>query len=116
MVRINPIKGLRYNKNKISNLAAVVTPPYDVIDESSQTRYYAEHPANIIRLELGLAFPQDTPDNDRYTRAYKYLHKWIEDEILISEDKPALYYYQQHFEIFGKNMVRSGIICGLKAV
>jgi len=114
MANIIPFKGLRYNQEKISNLAAVVTPPYDIIDENAQARYYAEHPANIVRLELGLIFPQDTPDNNRYTRAIQYLEKWLQDEILISENKPALYVYQQEFNLKGTWRTRTGFICGLK--
>jgi len=114
MANIIPFKGLRYNQEKVSNLAAVVTPPYDIIDENAQARYYAEHPANIIRLELGLIFSQDTTDNNRYTRAIQYLEKWLQDEILISENKPALYVYQQEFNLKGTWRTRTGFICGLK--
>jgi len=114
MANIIPFKGLRYNQEKVSNLAAVVTPPYDIIDENAQARYYAEQPANIIRLELGLIFSQDTTDNNRYTRAIQYLEKWLQDEILISENKPALYVYQQEFNLKGTWRTRTGFICGLK--
>ena len=57
MANITPFIGLRYNNEKVNNLTAVVTPPYDIIDEKEQARYYAERPASIIRLELGLVFP-----------------------------------------------------------
>jgi len=114
MVHIIPFKGLRYNQEKISNPASVVTPPYDIIDEVAQARYYAEHPANIIRLELGFIFPQDTSNNNRYTRAAQYLEKWIEDETLVPEEKPALYIYQQEFYFQGKRLIRTGFVCGLK--
>ncbi|MEN6350945.1 MAG: DUF1015 domain-containing protein [Syntrophomonas sp.] len=114
MARIIPFRGLRYNQEKIGNLGSVVTPPYDIIDDSAQARYYAEHPANIIRLELGLIFPQDTSSNNRYTRAAQYLQKWMEDETLIPEEKPSLYLYQQEFLFRGEKLVRTGFVCGLK--
>lgn len=114
MANIIPFKGLRYNQEKICNLASVVTPPYDIIDETAQARYYAENPNNIIRLELGLSFPKDTIDNNRYTRASQYLEKWIEDETLIVEKKPAIYVYQQEFVFQEKKVVRTGFICGIK--
>lgn len=114
MANIIPFIGLRYNNEKISNLASVMTPPYDIIDEAAQARYYAEHPANIIRLELGLIFPQDDDSSNRYTRAHQYMQRWIEDEILIYENEPALYFYQQEFTVQGVTMVRNGFICGLK--
>jgi len=114
MAQIIPFKGLRYNQAKIFNLGSVVTPPYDVIDETAQAKYYAENPANIIRLELGLMFPQDTATNNRYTRAAQYLEKWLEDEILLPEAAPALYFYQQEFNVNEQVVIRNGFICGLK--
>ncbi len=114
MAEIIPFVGLRYNKSKIANLASVMTPPYDIIDEKSQARYYAENPVNIIRLELGLVFPDDNEKNNRYTRAKKYLERWIEDETLLPEPKPAMYVYQQEFRVSGGALTRNGFICGLK--
>ncbi|MGE5371686.1 MAG: DUF1015 domain-containing protein [Solirubrobacterales bacterium] len=114
MASISPMIGLRYNPEKNPNAASVVTPPYDVIDEKAQARYYAENPFNIIRLELGLIFPDDTEKNNRYTRAKKYLDKWQEDEVLIAESKPALYVYQQEFEGPHGTLIRNGFICGMK--
>lgn len=114
MATIVPFRGLRYNQEKIEEVSSVVTPPYDIIDEAAQARYYADNPVNIIRLELGLIFPQDTPTNNRYTRAAQYLQKWMEDETLKSEDKPSLYLYQQEFEIKGEKLIRTGLLCGLQ--
>ncbi len=114
MAEIIPFVGLRYNKSKIANLASVMTPPYDIIDEKSQARYYAESPVNIIRLELGLVFPDDNEKNNRYTRAKKYLDRWLEDETLLPEAKPAMYVYQQEFPGARGTVTRSGFICGLK--
>lgn len=114
MAKILPFRGLRYNREKVSNLASVVTPPYDIIDETAQAHYYAEHPANIIRLELGLTFPQDSESNNRYTRARQYLDKWLEDETLQPEAAPSLYLYQQVFDYKGRQLVRNGLVCGLQ--
>lgn len=114
MSTIVPFRGLRYNLEKVSDLRSVVTPPYDIIDETAQARYYAEDPANIIRLELGLIFPQDTLANNRYTRAAQYLQKWLESQILVAESRPAVYLYQQEFTARGETLTRTGMICGLK--
>ncbi|MDD3852915.1 MAG: DUF1015 domain-containing protein [Syntrophomonadaceae bacterium] len=114
MANIVAFKGLRYNPEKITNLSSVVTPPYDIIDDTAQAKYYAEHPANIIRLELGLTFPQDTPANNRYTRAKNYIDKWLEEEVLLPEQLPSLYLYEQEFLNQGIRTIRTGFICGLK--
>lgn len=114
MTRIIPFKGLRYNADKIKDLANVVTPPYDIIDDAAQARYYANHPANIIRLELGLTFPQDTTTNNRYTRASQYLEKWMDDNTLLNDIKPSLYLYQQEFMHRGQKTLRNGFVTGVK--
>lgn len=114
MATIIPFRGLRYNPGKISDLSQVVTPPYDVIDDIAQARYYAQHPANVIRLELGLTYPQDTAGNNRYTRANHYLEKWLEEKVLIPESQPSLYLYEQEYTYKGKQIIRTGLVTGLK--
>ncbi|NLU46771.1 MAG: DUF1015 domain-containing protein [Syntrophomonadaceae bacterium] len=114
MATIVPFRGLRYNPEKICDLSQVVTPPYDVIDDIAQASYYAQHPANVIRLELGLTYPQDTASNNRYSRANQYLEKWLEEEVLIPDPQPSLYIYEQEFAVKGKRMIRTGLVTGLK--
>ncbi|MDD2585422.1 MAG: DUF1015 domain-containing protein [Syntrophomonadaceae bacterium] len=113
MAIITAFRGLRYNKDKFDNLAQVVTLPYDLIDETAQAKYYALNSANIIRLELGLALPQDTPGNNCYTRASQYLKKWIEGQTLIPDKRPSIYFYQQEFQVHNQQVVRNGMLCGL---
>ena len=57
MAIIKPFRGLRYNQDIITDVSAVVTPPYDVISPQEQERYYQMHPNNIIRLDLGKSYP-----------------------------------------------------------
>jgi uncharacterized protein (DUF1015 family) len=114
MAAIIPIKGLRYNQQKVGSLADVVTPPYDVIDAAAQDSYYKRHPYNIIRLEYGRILAGDSEKNNRYTRAAANYREWIQENILIPESKPAIYLYEQEFRAGGKNKIRSGIICGVR--
>ncbi len=51
MADVRPLPGIRYAD--AAHLAALVTPPYDVISPEAQARYYERDPHNIIRLELG---------------------------------------------------------------
>jgi uncharacterized protein (DUF1015 family) len=50
MADVQPLRGIRYDSQRAGNLAQVITPPYDVISEEDQARYYARSPYNIIRL------------------------------------------------------------------
>ena len=53
----------------------------------------------FIRLDYGMDFVSDDENNNRYTRSAAYLEKWIEDQQLIFEDKPAFYIYEQVFSL-----------------
>lgn len=114
MAEIIPIKGIRYNQEKV-DVSQVTTPPYDVIDAAGQEYFYDKNEYNVIRLELGKTFPGDNDQENRYTRAANFLHDWLTSEILIHEEKPSLYLYEQQFEARGETKIRSGYIAGVRA-
>ena len=91
MAQIIPFKGLRYNKEKIGDLAKVMTPPYDIISPDEQEQYYNMNDYNIIRLELGKEEPGDNEYDNKYARAASYLNSWIEEQVLIRESNPSQY-------------------------
>jgi len=43
MADIQPLRGLRFNSEVQANFAQVITPPYDVISEEAQAKYYARN-------------------------------------------------------------------------
>lgn len=114
MAKIIPFKGVRYNPAK-ADINDVVTPPYDVIDASGQEAFYEKNPYNVIRLELGKKYPDDTDNNNRYTRAAQYLNEWLDSQVLIHDEKPSVYLYEQEFEARGEKKVRSGFIAGVQS-
>lgn len=97
MARILPFRGLRYHESQ--DLSAVTTPPYDIISPSEQDAYYARSENSVIRLELGKEYPDDTPDNNRYTRSAQTLAEWIDNQVLCFEEKPAVYLYEEIFSL-----------------
>ncbi|MEW6457583.1 MAG: DUF1015 domain-containing protein [Bacillota bacterium] len=113
MARILPIRGLRYNPAVVEDLSLVVTPPYDVIDEEAQNRYYERHPHNIIRLEYNRIHPGDTAADNRYTRAAATFRQWRREGVLVREKQPALYLYEQEFSLRGRTLTRRGFFCAL---
>ena len=114
MSAIIPFRGIRYNTG-IVNVSEVVTPPYDVINASGQEHFYRLNPYNVIRLELGKNFPEDTETDNRYTRAAEYLREWLDSGILKHDDKPSVYLYEQEFDAKGEKKIRSGFITGIQA-
>ncbi len=99
MAHIIPFRGMRFNTEKVGDLKQVTTPPYDIISPEEQDGFYQKHLNSVIRLEFGKEYADDTPQNNRYTRAAKDLEAWIDEQILIFEEKPAVYLYEEVFTL-----------------
>ncbi|HEV2582473.1 MAG TPA: DUF1015 domain-containing protein [Ktedonobacteraceae bacterium] len=112
MADVQPLRGLRYSE--VGNLADVLTPPYDVISEEAQARYYARHPYNIIRLELGRDEQQDSALNNRYTRAAAALAEWRTQGVLHQENAAGYYVYQQAFAQGGQRYTRTSLLARVR--
>ncbi len=68
MAQVHPFQAFRYNPQRVP-FERVLTQPYDKISPAMQDNYYAADPHNLISVEKGRAFPDDTPQNNVYTRA-----------------------------------------------
>lgn len=111
MADVRPLPGIRYAAT--ADLAALVTPPYDVIPPEAQTRYYERHPENIIRLELGRGEPGDDALENRYTRAAVTFAEWRLHGVMC-QDAPALYLYEQRFAVAGKEHTRLSLLARVR--
>jgi uncharacterized protein (DUF1015 family) len=85
-LRLRPFRAVRYAG---SDPAAMLAPPYDVIDTEQRAELAARDPRNVVRLIL----PED--DGDRYTAAATLFDEWLATGVLAVDDRPALYVYQQ---------------------
>jgi uncharacterized protein (DUF1015 family) len=111
MADVRPLSGLRYTDS--ADLAALVTPPYDVISPEAQQGYYARHEHNIIRLELGREHPADDGLENRYTRAAMTFATWRLERVL-RQDPPSLYLYEQQFTVQGSPRTRTSLLARVR--
>ncbi|MDI6752085.1 MAG: DUF1015 domain-containing protein [bacterium] len=114
MAKIHPFRGIFYNQEKV-NISSVIAPPYDIISETEQEAFYQADPYNIIRLILGKTYLEDTEENNRYTRAKEFKVAWEKEGILIKEDAPSFYLYQQEWNLAEKEGRMEGIIASIEA-
>lgn len=110
MADVRPFQGFRYHLGATGDLAAVLTPPYDVISPAEQARFYARDPHNIIRLEWGRDEPGDDALANRYSRAAADFAQWRLDGTLQLDPVPALYIYQQQFTALGQAHTRTSVV------
>ena len=86
-----PFRALRFDPRAVE-LAAVVAPPYDVIDDDERATLEARDPHNVVRLTL----PRDADGpGSGYPAAAAQLAQWRADGVLRPDDHPALYVYEQ---------------------
>lgn len=104
MNKIRPFNGILYNQSKVSDLASVVTPPYDVINTEMQKNFYERSPYNFVRVDLS---PE--PGDLRYTATGKTYRQWLNQQVLVRDEKPAFYFHHQTFTLpDGKVVTRKG--------
>jgi uncharacterized protein (DUF1015 family) len=113
MTTVLPVKGLRFSTKAGLDFSLIITPPYDVISIERQEEFYKKSHYNVIRLEYPKSLPGDNNNTNKYTRAAETFREWMEKKILIEEDEPAFYLYEQHFHYHQKKYLRKGIFCGV---
>jgi uncharacterized protein (DUF1015 family) len=80
-----PFRGIRYARDRVSGIANVTSPPYDVISGGILDHLRAADPHNVVRLIL--------PGSSE--AAASLLREWLSSGVLIRDRAPALYLYEQ---------------------
>lgn len=106
MALIAPLCPLRYDLQKV-DLANVVAPPYDVISEAGRAELASRDPHNVVRLIL----PEGDGDT-KYARAADTLRSWRESGVLVRDEEPGFYRYDQTFVPPGgtRSFTRTGFL------
>ncbi|QNP62611.1 DUF1015 family protein [Streptomyces genisteinicus] len=92
-LRLTPFRGLRYVPERVGSLAAVTSPPYDVVVRPDGLHHLeSADPHNIVRLIL----PQADTAQARHRQAADTLGRWLAEGVLAPDAEPALYVYEQH--------------------
>lgn len=104
---LTPFRGLRYDPDRVANLADVMSPPYDVVVRPDGLHHLeSADPHNIVRLIL----PQDGSPAARNERAAATLDRWLAEGVLTTDDEPGLYVYEQRDD----GMLQRGVIGALR--
>jgi uncharacterized protein (DUF1015 family) len=109
-----PFRGIRYAQDRVSGLAEVTSPPYDVIIRDKEDQLMAADPHNVVRLIL----PRQAGGRpgEEYQHAATSLRRWQEDRILVTDPAPALYVYEQASAGAAPAWVQRGLIGALGLV
>jgi uncharacterized protein (DUF1015 family) len=109
MAEVIPFRGLLYDPEKV-DASSVVAPPYDIVTPELREELYRRSPYNIIRVDYGRDEEGDDEDNNRYTRASRFLGEWMEKGILRQDERPSFYCYQINYRAGGNERVLRGLM------
>jgi uncharacterized protein (DUF1015 family) len=101
MAVVIPFKGVLFNPEKV-DLSTTMAPPYDIVTHDLKDELYHNSPYNIIRIDFGKDRDGDNEDENRYTRASRFLSDWLAEGILIRDPEPSFYCYEIRYEINGE--------------
>ena len=105
VAEIKPFRAIRYDEDQAGPLAALVAPPYDVIDPEERLDYLARSPYNVVHLTL--------PDSEQ--RAADDFASWRHDGVLVAQEAPALWALEQDYVgPDGVRRTRCGLLAALR--
>jgi uncharacterized protein (DUF1015 family) len=111
MAEIAPIRGILYDPTRVSP-SMVLAPPYDVIDDDQRAALEARDPHNSVRLIL----PRGEGEQ-KYATAAGLLRRWREEKLLVRDELPAIYRYNQTYtsaELGPAPVTRRGFISAVR--
>ncbi len=89
MPRFDPFRALRYAPG--SDLDAVIAPPYDVLSQAQVESLQVGHEHNITHVDVPVG------GADRYVEAGRRLRDWIDQGILVADQRPSFTVYRMRF-------------------
>jgi len=111
LAKIFPFQPYRYS-SIAGDLQNLVTQPYDKISPAMRRHYLAASPYNLVRVILPEPQPDDSQNDNVYTRAAATMQEWISSGVWTRDAAPGMFAYFQEFVVpdTGERLVRKGFI------
>lgn len=107
MPRFVPFPALRFASDPAEE---VIAPPYDVLSDDQAKVFRDRSPHNVVHIDLPVG-------EDRYATAGELYRRWIDDGVLVADNRPTLTVYRLRFtDPTGVERTISGVLGGLEVV
>jgi uncharacterized protein (DUF1015 family) len=112
MADVQPLRALHYDPAKVGEVAQVVAPPYDVIDDGQRAELLARSPFNVVAVDL----PKPGPgSDDPYEAARDTFADWQRQGAVVRDEQPALWAHTQDYAgPDGVARTRRGFFCRVR--
>jgi uncharacterized protein (DUF1015 family) len=114
VAEVLPLDALHYDLAKVGGLAAVASPPYDVIDAAQRAALLGRSPYNAVAIDLPVP-PGEEPDGDAYASARGQIEQWLADGALVQDSEPSLWALTQDYTApDGSSHSRHGVLARVR--
>jgi uncharacterized protein (DUF1015 family) len=111
MAEVAPLDAVHYDREVVGDLADVVAPPYDVIDDEQRAELAARSPHNVVELDL----PRDPEGGDPYEHAARLMESWRDQGVLTRDERPTIWALEQDYTApDGSRLTRRGFLARVK--
>jgi uncharacterized protein (DUF1015 family) len=112
MADVQPLRALHYEPRVVGDIADVVAPPYDVIDDGQRAALLERSPFNVVAVDL----PKPGPvDEDPYEAAHETFAEWQSQGAVVRDEQPALWAHAQDYAgPDGVARTRRGFFCRVR--
>ena len=113
-MEIRPFRGWHYQAGAGGDVSAYIAPPYDVLSAEDKAALLSQSDRNAVAVNLPHVPPDSAGPDELYRRAAELLNKWKASGVLVQDQKPAIYVYEQSFQWAGRSHSRMAVICGVR--
>ncbi|HXB14653.1 MAG TPA: DUF1015 domain-containing protein [Solirubrobacteraceae bacterium] len=94
MADVQPLRALHYEPKVVGEIADVVAPPYDVIDDGQRAALLERSPFNVVAVDLPRA---EHSGRDVYETAADLFESWQLQGVLARDAEPAIWAHTQEY-------------------
>src|SRR5687768_7682322 len=104
---ITPFQALQYNTRRFTrDISALIAPPYDVLSAEDKSALLKQNDRNVVAIDLPHVPPKSAGPDEVYARAAELLQRWIADQTIVADERPAIYVYHQTYRHAGQSFTR----------
>jgi uncharacterized protein (DUF1015 family) len=92
MAEVRAMQAVHYDPARVE-IADVVAPPYDVIDDAQRAALVKRSAHNVVELDL----PRAPAGSDAYEHAAETMAAWESEGILVRDEEPTIWAYEQDY-------------------
>lgn len=110
MTEFVPLRGFKYNLNKLNTMKDLLCPPYDMITPELKRSLEKQNKYNSIWLEG----TSDSTDKEKYLKTKRIFDDWVNDEILIRDSQPNFQILKYTYQLNNVHFTLTGITGALR--